>query len=67
MLFRSLGLTGDVDGYQWAQIIVDNKIAYTALNPLWNEVKIIEPKYLQFERQVEVDTMLLSVSLKEKP
>lgn len=62
-----LGLTGVVEGHQWAQIIVDNKIAYTALKSDWNEVKLIEPKYLPFERQLEVDTMLLSVSLKEKP
>jgi hypothetical protein len=62
-----LGLTADVEGYHWAQIIVNNKLAYTALNPLWNEVKIIEPKYLPFDRQIDVGTMLLSVSLKEKP
>jgi hypothetical protein len=62
-----LGITADVEGYQWAQIIIDNKIAYTALNPSWNEVKIIEPKCLPFDRQIEVGTMLLSISLKEKP
>jgi hypothetical protein len=62
-----LGSTADVEGYQWAQIIVDNKLAYTALNPLWNEVKIIEPKYLPFDQQIDVGTMLLSVSMKEKP
>lgn len=62
-----LGSTAIVDGYPWAQIIVDNRIAYTAIDPLFNEVKIIEPKYLPFDRQIDVGTMLLSVSLKEKP
>lgn len=62
-----VGRTKPVNRYEWAQIIVNDKIVYAAINPEWNELKDIGPKYFPFEKQIEVGSMLLSVSFKEKP
>lgn len=49
-LLPYIGLTQAINGYQWAQIIVNNRIAYTAVNKEWNE--LIEAPHLDIPAQI---------------
>jgi murein DD-endopeptidase MepM/ murein hydrolase activator NlpD len=50
-----LGLTETINGYKWAEILVDGNIAYTASNPLWNEIA------LPYQNALEVPIMMVGI------
>lgn len=60
-----LGHTSPVGSYSWAQIMVGDRLVYTALNPAWNEIILPAPKevILPFSAKVEKDGMVLTVDL----
>ena len=67
-----LGITNEVNGWRWAQIVVDNAIVYSALNPSWNKivdpapVEVIKEVPMQFSRTFDVDGLDLIVAMKAR-
>jgi hypothetical protein len=67
-----IGYTNQVNNFRWAQLLVDNAVVYSALNPLWNKVvdpapvEVIKEVPMLFERQIDVDGYGLTVALKAK-
>lgn len=44
-----------IGGYEWAEVILDNRLVYCALNPAWNTVNLIQPATVTIEKIVEVE------------
>jgi hypothetical protein len=52
-----------VNGYEWAEIIVDNNLVYCALNPLWNEVIMPKSELIPFNVSGEKDGQTYTFNL----
>lgn len=61
--YALIGTTPDVDGYLWAQIKVENKCVYAAIDQKWNTIITPEPVVIIKEVESPIDATITDGSI----
>jgi len=63
ILYPYTGHTQVINGYEWAELLLDNMLVYCALNPLWNEVIMPKSELIPFNVSGEKDGQTYTFNL----